>query len=30
MDRNDPTYRKDNVVDPTTPGYTPVDDAPSR
>ena len=32
MDRNDPTYRNDpayrtdNVVDPTAPGYTPVDD----
>jgi hypothetical protein len=26
VDRNDPTYRDDNVVDPTTRGYTPVDD----
>jgi len=31
VDRNDPTYKKDpayrddNVVDPTAPGYTPVD-----
>ena len=24
--KNDPAYRNDNVVDPTAPGYTPVDD----